>query len=277
VAEGTGAGGGRREAGSAPGPQRGPEVVVALDFPDAPGALGMVDRLPPGTWCKVGLELFAAAGPDLVRRLVERGHPLFLDLKLHDIPNTVAGSVRAATRLGVRLLTVHAAGGREMIRAAVEASAEASAEFDAEVEPRILAVTVLTSLDDALLEDVMGAGARVEEAVGRLAALARGAGAAGAVASVAECSAVKAICGPEFRVATPGIRLPGGASHDQRRVATPDRAREAGADWLVVGRAVTRAEDPTEALRRVRALAAEAGADAETRGDRGQGSRGGSA
>lgn len=232
-----------------------PAPIVALDYPSADEALAMVERLPEGTWYKVGLELFAAEGPAFVERLAARGHPIFLDLKLHDIPNTVAGAVRAAAGLGARLLTAHASGGAEMIGAAVEAARTATRP-PAEGGLRILAVTVLTSLDDALLEDVMGTGARVEEAVGRLAALAGGAGATGAVASVGECSAIKAICGPDFRVATPGIRLAGGEAHDQKRVATPADAREAGADWIVVGRAVTRAADPAAALERVRESAA---------------------
>ncbi len=236
--------------GSTPGSGApGPEVIVALDYPEAEPALAMVDRLPEGTWCKVGLELFVAEGPGFVERLAGRGHPIFLDLKLHDIPNTVAGATRAAARLGVGLLTVHASGGSEMIRAAAEASEASEAEGGG---LRILAVTVLTSLDDRLLGDVMGREASVEASVGRLAALAHGAGADGAVASVGECSAIKAICGAEFGVATPGIRLPGGDAHDQRRVATPADARAAGADWMVVGRAITDADDPAAALERVR-------------------------
>lgn len=256
------------EGNDGPADRGAPEVIVALDHPEAGAALELVDRLPEGTWYKVGLELFAAEGPALVERLAGRGHPIFLDLKLHDIPNTVAGATRAAARLGVRLLTVHASGGSEMIRAASEAAGETSGrstasagEGSAAGDPgdeglRILAVTVLTSLDDALLGDVMGREASVEASVGRLAALAYGAGADGAVASVDECTAIKAICGPDFGVATPGIRLPGGEAHDQKRVATPADARAAGADWLVVGRAITAADDPVEALERVREAAA---------------------
>lgn len=251
---------GRPDAGAGPpedragGPRverRPPEPVVALDVPGAAEARALVRRLPPDTWYKVGLELFVAEGPDLVRELTAAGRSVFLDLKIHDIPNTAAGAARSAARLGARLLTVHAAGGREMIAAAVEAAREESGP-PSEGGTAVLAVTVLTSLDDELLSEMAGTEVSAEEAVGRLAVLAREAGAHGVVASVAECSAVKALCGEDFLVATPGIRLAGGAAHDQKRVATPAEAAEAGADYLVVGRAVREADDPPAALRRVR-------------------------
>jgi len=245
---------GARAGKAARGESGPPEVVVALDLPGAAEAREMVRRLPPGTWCKVGLELFSAAGPDLVRELTAAGNPVFLDLKLHDIPNTVEGAVRAASRMGVRMMTVHASGGREMIEAAATAAARAPVEEGGEAL-EVLAVTVLTSLDDEGLSEVMGDGASAEEAVGRLAVLAEDAGAAGAVASVGECSAIKAMCGQDFRVVTPGIRLAGDDAHDQKRVATPAEAAAAGADYLVVGRTITRAEDPAAALRKVRAAA----------------------
>lgn len=225
------------------------EVVVALDYPGPGPARGMADRLPAGTWCKVGLELFAAAGPGFVEELAEEGHPVFLDLKLHDIPNTVEGAVRSAVRTGARMLTVHASGGREMTAAAAEAAREA-APTGAPVE--VLAVTVLTSLDEAALEGVMGEGAGVEESVLRLARLARDGGADGVVASVGECRRLKEELGEGFRVATPGIRLPGDSAHDQQRVATPADAARAGSDYLVVGRSITQASDPAAALERVR-------------------------
>lgn len=250
---------GRPDAGADPagapeeGPSQGPEVVVALDFPGTAQALETVRRLPGGTWYKVGLELFSVAGPDFVRELAAAGHPVFLDLKLHDIPATVEGAVRAAGDLGARLLTVHASGGREMVEAASRAAAGAGPAEDT----KILAVTVLTSLDDELLSEVAGEAVSAEEAVGRLAVLARDAGADGTVASVGECSAIKAACGEGFEVATPGIRLAGGETHDQKRVATPAEAAAAGSDYLVVGRAITRADDPAGALRKVRAAAAE--------------------
>ena len=232
-----------------------PEVIVALDFPDPETAWELVERLPVNTWYKVGLELFTRAGPPVVERLVGEGRNVFLDMKLHDIPNTVAGAVRSASRLGARLLTVHAAGGEAMLRAAADAALESNGSGESE-EPtdglRLLAITVLTSLDDAALSAVIGPGASVEETVGRLAGLARESGIDGAVSSVNECRAIKLACGDEFLVVTPGIRLAGEGTQDQLRVATPATAMAAGADYLVVGRTITRAADPPAALERVR-------------------------
>jgi len=237
-----------------------PDVIVALDYPEPEAALALVARLPEGTWYKVGLELFTRAGPPIVERLAGEGRHVFLDLKLHDIPNTVAGAVRSAARLGARLLTVHASGGEAMLRAAADAAGEGDASL------RLLAVTVLTSLDDAGLTAVMGAGARVEETVGRLAGLARESGIDGAVSSVAECRAIKLACGEEFLVVTPGIRLAGQGAQDQKRVATPATARAAGADYLVVGRSITAADDPAAALAAVREALAEGPGDARPGG-----------
>ncbi len=233
-----------------------PDVIVALDFPDPDTARDLVERLPVDTWYKVGLELFTRAGPPVVERLVGEGRNVFLDLKLHDIPNTVAGAVRSASRLGARLLTVHAAGGESMLRAAAEAAVESSGSGgskDSTDRLRLLAITVLTSLDDVALSAVIGPGASVEETVGRLAGLARESGIDGAVSSVNECRAIKLACGDEVLVVTPGIRLAGQGTQDQLRVATPATALAAGADYLVVGRTITRAEDPAAALERVRA------------------------
>lgn len=227
-----------------------PEVIVALDYPDPETAFELVERLPEGTWYKVGLELFTRSGPPVVRRLVDEGRHVFLDLKLHDIPNTVAGATRAAAAMGVRLLTLHASGGEAMLRAAADAVREENQRSGGDT--RLLAITVLTSLDDASLSSVMGEGSGVEQAVGRLAGLARESGVHGVVSSVGECRAVKLACGPEFLVVTPGIRLSGEGAQDQKRVATPAVAKSAGADFLVVGRSITRAEDPLAALERIR-------------------------
>jgi orotidine-5'-phosphate decarboxylase len=228
-----------------------PEVIVALDYPDPEAAFELVERLPEGTWYKVGLELFTRGGPPVVRRLVDEGRHVFLDLKLHDIPNTVAGATRAAAAMGVRLLTLHASGGEAMLRAAADAVLDENQRSGADT--RLLAITVLTSLDDASLSSVMGEGSGVEQAVGRLAGLARESGVHGVVSSVGECRAVKLACGPDFLVVTPGIRLSGEGAQDQKRVATPAVAKSAGADFLVVGRSITRADDPSAALERIRA------------------------
>lgn len=230
-----------------------PEVIVALDVPGAGEAFELVERLPEDTWYKVGLELFTRAGPPVVERLVDEGRHVFLDLKLHDIPNTVAGAVRGAAALGAELLTVHGAGGEAMLRAAAEAARTSAARGGRPL--RLLAITVLTSLDDAALAAVMGPGAGVEETAGRLAGLARESGIDGAVCSVNEARAVRLACGDDFLVVTPGIRLPGQSADDQRRVATPAVARAAGADYLVVGRSITRAADPAAALAEIRRAA----------------------
>ena len=223
-----------------------PEIIVALDYPDPEAAWSLVTLLPEDTWFKVGLELFTRSGPPVVERLVGEGRHVFLDLKLHDIPNTVAGAVRAAGRFGVRLLTVHGAGGEAMLRAAADAAETSNSDTGTDL--KLLAITVLTSLDDAALASVMGPQARVEETAGRLAGLARESGIDGAVCSANEARAVKMSCGSDFLVVTPGIRLAGESVDDQRRVATPDVARAAGADFLVVGRSITRAIDPGRAL-----------------------------
>ena len=247
-----------KHADPVPGGRRGStEVIVALDFPTAAEAYELVERLPERTWYKVGLELFTRSGPAVVERLVGEGRRVFLDLKLHDIPNTVSGAVRAAAALGVELLTVHGAGGEAMLRAAANAARD-SAGVDGERRLRLLAITVLTSLDDAALAAVMGPGAGVEEAAGRLAGLARESGIDGAVCSVNEARAVRIACGEDFLVVTPGIRMPGQAADDQRRIATPAVARRAGADFLVVGRSITRAADPVAALAEIRRAASAA-------------------
>ncbi len=227
------------------------EVIVALDFDSREPALELVDVLTDEAgFYKVGLELFTRTGPDVLEELVARDKSVFLDLKLHDIPNTVAGAVRAASSAGVRLLTVHAWGGVEMLAAAAGAA-------DADLE--ILAVTVLTSLSGYTLGQVLGRpGAEPLDEVERLVGMAQAAGVDGAVCSPHEAAVVRAVAGPGFTIVTPGIRLAGGSAHDQARVATPATAAEAGADYLVVGRAVTQAPDPVAALRRIRA---EAGAD----------------
>jgi orotidine-5'-phosphate decarboxylase len=231
---------------------RRPDVAVALDFPGLEEALSLVDRLGmDGALFKVGLELFGRTGPAAVRELRSRGHRVFLDLKLHDIPSTVAGAVRAAGELGVDLLTVHASGGPAMIRAARDA-----VEGEG---PRILAVTVLTSMDRAELAAVRGIDAEPSETVLRLAGLALEAGAHGVVASPAEVEPLRARFGSGPLVVTPGIRLPGDDAHDQKRIAGPGEAVRDGSDVLVVGRSVTGAAEPREALERIRSLMAEAG------------------
>jgi orotidine-5'-phosphate decarboxylase len=217
--------------------------IVALDRPDWPTADKLVARLGDAAeFYKVGLELFTGEGPGVVRELVGRGKRVFLDLKLHDIPNTAAGAARAAARLGVDLLTVHAAGGSDMVRAASEAAAAASAG-----KTRVIAVTVLTSLAPDALPPSFPRDRALEDLVTELAADALGAGAAGLVCSGVEVGALRARFGREPLLVVPGTRPPGADAQDQARVVTPGEALEAGADYLVVGRAVTAAEDPRAA------------------------------
>ena len=228
--------------------------IVALDVPDMTRARAIVAQL--GASCgfyKVGLELFAAEGPAVVTWLREAGKEVFVDLKLHDIPNTVRSAARSVARHGASLLTVHASGGTEMIRAAVEGANEVS-----DGGCGILGVTILTSLDAAGVEQAWGRSAvSVQDEVVRLAGLVRNASAVGVVCSGHEAAAVRAAYGPTLGTLVPGIRLAGGDAHDQRRVMTPAEAAAAGARWLILGRAVTGASDPMSAMESVRSALAQ--------------------
>ena len=226
-------------------------IVVALDVPTPEQALALTDRIGPEcTFYKVGLELFVAAGPNVVRALRDRGKDVFLDLKLHDIPNTVARAVAVAADSGARLLTVHAMGGPEMLAAAAEAAPPSTT---------LLAVTVLTSLDAPVLGQVLGRPVRrVEDHVRRLAALARSAKLGGVVCSAADAELAREALGPVGEIVTPGIRFAGAATHDQRRTRTPEEAFRAGATRIVVGRPVLAAQNPAAAFARVAAAARQA-------------------
>lgn len=219
--------------------------IVALDFPDAGRALNLVAAL--GDDClfyKVGSELFTAAGPAIVESLRENGCDVFLDLKLHDIPNTVAAAVRVIREMDVRLTTVHAAGGCAMIEAAVDAAGPSCGVF---------AITVLTSLDAAAMAEISGReDATPADTALRLSAVARSAGAQGVVCSGQEARMIRARFGPNFELIVPGIRLEGDARGDQMRVVTPEAAAEAGADYIVVGRSITASQDPAQAMASVR-------------------------
>ncbi len=220
------------------------QVIIALDVPTLDEALDLVDSLGEGTdFYKVGLELFTRAGPSVIQALAGRGKRIFLDLKLHDIPNTVARAVGRARELDVDLLTLHTTGGRPMMEAAAEAAGD---------DLTLLGVTVLTSMTESDVEESWGREVdSLAEEVVRLARLARASGVGGVVASVQEAAAIKEALGSDLVVVTPGIRLTGDRAHDQARVSTPAEAVAAGADYLVVGRSVTQAPDPAEALRRV--------------------------
>jgi orotidine-5'-phosphate decarboxylase len=222
-----------------------PRVIVALDFPQAQPALELASRLDPAQCrVKVGSELFTGAGPALVEELVKRGFSVFLDLKFHDIPNTVAAACRSAAALGVWMMNVHASGGRAMLeaaRGAIPTSPDA---------PRLIAVTVLTSMN---ADDLAAIGLHdsPDEVVLRLTRLVKTCGLDGVVCSAREAETLRKQCGEAFHLVTPGIRPADAAINDQQRIMTPAAAIAAGADYLVVGRPVTRAADPLEALARI--------------------------
>ena len=229
------------------------QPVIALDVPDLSSALALVERLgPDADFVKVGLELFTAAGPAVVEAMHRQGRRVFLDLKLHDIPTTVRGAARSAAAMGVSLLTVHGYGGAAMVEAAVLGAAEGGAGNVAGGGTGILVVTVLTSHTAADLGVTLGRETpEVGAEVIRLAGVAQIAGAHGVVCSGHEVAAVRSTY-PALHPLVPGIRLSGGAAHDQARITTPERAAADGAAYLVLGRAVTGAADPAGVLRGIR-------------------------
>ena len=221
-------------------------VFVAFDTADLDQAIAWADAVRPSVGgIKLGLEFFNANGPDGVRRIVDLGLPVFLDLKFHDIPNTVAGAVHTVAGLGAAIVNVHASGAAAMLTAATEAAAGYGAD-----RPLVIAVTVLTSLDDADLASVGQTGPAAAQ-VERLARLSQTCGLDGVVCSPAEITAVRAACGEEFRLIVPGIRPDWASAGDQKRIMTPRQARDLGADVLVIGRPITGADDPAAAAARI--------------------------
>jgi len=217
-------------------------LIVALDVSTAAEAQKLVQRVGDAAGIyKVGLQLFTAEGPALIRELVRSGKRIFLDLKLHDIPNTVAHAVKSAAELGVHMLTVHASGGAAMLRAATEAAAD---------RVNILGVTVLTSLNDEDMQEI-GISGRVADQVLRMASLAQSAGCWGIVTSPREALMVRKSMGEGFAIVTPGVRPAGVETHDQQRIATPSQAIENGASHIVVGRPITHAADPAKAAQAI--------------------------
>ncbi len=224
------------------------EVIVALDFESAERALAFLDRFRDGAmkpYVKIGMELFYAAGPDIVRQVVDRGHKVFLDLKLHDIPNTVRRTMRVLSDLGVDMTNLHAAGTVAMMEAALEGLTRPDG-----TRPKLLAVTQLTSTSEERMQRELLIGAGMAETIAHYAKNAREAGLDGVVCSPWEARLVKDACGPDFLTVTPGIRFADAAADDQVRIATPANARALGSDCIVVGRPITAAEDPVAAYQR---------------------------
>ncbi|WP_435276944.1 orotidine-5'-phosphate decarboxylase [Psychrobium sp. nBUS_13] len=219
------------------------KVVVALDFDDQNKALAFVDTIDPQSCrLKIGKEMFTYFGPDFVKQLVAKGFDVFLDLKFHDIPNTVAKAVTAAAELGVWMVNVHASGGEKMMRAAKEALISYG-----DKAPILIAVTVLTSMEQSELP-LIGVDAQLDEHVLRLASLTKECGLDGVVCSAQEATRLKSVLGDDFQLITPGIRPAGSAVGDQKRIMTPEKAVAAGSDYLVIGRPITQSDAPQQVL-----------------------------
>lgn len=226
----------------------GKDVIIALDFPDGEQTCAFLDRLgDKRPYVKIGLELFYSEGPDIVRRLKDRGHKVFLDLKLHDIPNQVKRAAAVLSRLGADMTNVHAGGGMDMMKAALEGLTRPDG-----TRPLLIAVTQLTSTSPRMLREELLISEEMEKTVARYGMNAKLSGLDGVVCSPLEAAAVKENCGSDFLTVTPGVRFPESDKGDQSRVATPANASELGSDYIVMGRPITRAEDPEAAY--VRAM-----------------------
>ncbi|MBR3652527.1 MAG: orotidine-5'-phosphate decarboxylase [Bacteroidales bacterium] len=223
------------------------DVIIACDFASRQQTLDFLDRFEGSRkpFVKIGMELFYAEGPDIVREIKRRGHPIFLDLKLHDIPNTVRKSMKVLSGLDIDMCNVHAAGTIEMMRAAVEGLTREDG-----TRPLLIAVTQLTSTSEERMQQELLIGASINDTIVKYAQNAREAGLDGVVCSPLEAAMVKDACGRDFITVTPGIRFADAAADDQVRITTPARAREIGSDYIVVGRPVTAAPDPVAAYRR---------------------------
>ena len=222
------------------------DVIIACDFPSAEETLAFLDRFPEEKpFVKIGMELFYAEGPQIVRELKARGHKIFLDLKLHDIPNTVKKAMRSLSRLDVDIVNLHAAGTRAMMEAALEGLTRPDGS-----RPLLIAVTQLTSTDQKAMEEELLIEKPLDEVVMAYAANAAAAGLDGVVCSPLEAGKVHARCGAGFLTVTPGVRFADGEVGDQKRVTTPEKARELGSDYIVVGRPITQSADPQAAYRR---------------------------
>ena len=226
--------------------------ILALDFPGEKEVFDFLKQFNEPLFVKIGMELYMQEGPTIVRKVKELGHDIFLDLKLHDIPNTVGSAMKGLAKLGVDLVNVHAAGGRPMMEAALE-GLEAGTPAGKKC-PALIAVTQLTSTTEEQMQAEQKIALSLQESVLHYAGLTKQAGLQGVVCSVHEAKAIAEVCGDEFLRVTPGIRLAGGDVHDQKRIATPDGAKRDGSSLIVVGRAVTGAQDPVAAYKIVNEL-----------------------
>ncbi|PZO22858.1 MAG: orotidine-5'-phosphate decarboxylase [Leptolyngbya foveolarum] len=225
-------------------------IIVPLDVPTAEAAIALITSIPQVTFWKVGLELFVSSGPAIINALKSRNKKIFLDLKLHDIPNTMAGAARAAGRYGVNLLTVHAAAGKAAL-IATQAAAEAGAQAAGQAAPQIIAVTLLTSISSEALSHELQVSTSVADYAQRMAQLAAASGLTGAVCSPQEAEQLRQDCGDDFVLVCPGIRPTWAQAGDQQRSLTPKQAMASGANYLVIGRPITQADNPAAAFERI--------------------------
>lgn len=223
--------------------------IIALDFPDEQDVLKFLAQFDEKLFVKIGMELYMQEGPSIVSKVKEQGHDIFLDLKLHDIPNTVKSAMKGLARLGVNLVNVHAAGGRTMMEGALEGLEAGTAA--GQTRAALIAVTQLTSTTEQQMQQEQKIELALNESVLHYAQLTKQAGLNGVVCSVHEANAIREACGEDFLRVTPGIRMLGGEAHDQKRIATPDGAKQDGSSLIVVGRAITGAENPVEAYKQV--------------------------
>lgn len=223
--------------------------IIALDFPNEKEVFSFLQQFNEPLFVKVGMELYMQEGPSIVNKIKEQGHAIFLDLKLHDIPNTVQSAMKGLARLGIDLINVHAAGGKSMMEGALEGLEAGTAASNK--RPALIAVTQLTSTTEEQMRDEQKIALSLQESVLHYAKLTKEAGLDGVVCSVHEAKAIADACGEDFLRVTPGIRMLGGDAHDQKRIATPDGAKRDGSSLIVVGRAITGAANPVEAYKEV--------------------------
>lgn len=226
------------------------QVIIALDFPNKDRVLSFLDNFKEELYVKIGMEIFYREGPEIVKEIKKRGHKIFLDLKLHDIPNTVKSAMKSLAYLDVDMVNLHAAGGSEMMKAGLEGLKEAVKERSVNKRPLLIAVTQLTSTSQNIMNEELGIPGKIEDTIISYAKLTKDSGLDGVVCSPLESKLIHDNLGDEFLTVTPGIRFKGQSNQDQKRVCDPLMARELGSSFIVVGRSITGANDPHEAWTR---------------------------